>query len=400
MTEKINQSDQKIWTFSFAVLILIAILVSMCVSVIIPAMPIIMRNGGFSYSFITYTFVMLIVGRFISSNMTGIVLDRYLPHKILFYAFILHTITMCCFAFVRSEYVFVILRFMEGVFEGIVSVVLQVMVIALSKPENRGRKMGIFSSAYGIGFIIGPVIGGIALQIFGASGVFLAVAALMLVGLIGLVMAYKTLAKDILIIPAQKRSFNLEFLRHIPLYSGAILQRGLFVSLAILLPLFLFDFYKLQSYQIGLYFMASAIITSILMPITGRLADKPYRDLIVIYSILVMGFSIIGFGFATNEVVFTCLYLIETIAFSFMVPAAMKIFGDSVDKHPHRGQIVGTASSSREILNIILVFCLIPIYKYNFNLPWIILGIMSVFMVLPYVVHKRRASAIVFAQED
>lgn len=394
MTEEIKNEKDKIWTFAFAVLIFIAILFSMCVSVIIPAMPIIMKNGGFSYSFITYTFVGLIIGRFISSNMAGSFLDRNLPHKILLYTFVLHMITMCSFAFVHSEGIFIVLRFMEGIFEGIVAVVLQVMVIALSKPENRGRKMGIFSSAYGIGFIIGPAIGGTALQLAGPKGVFLSVAMLLLIGLIGLGMVYKSLAREVTITPAPKRSFNLEFLKYIPLYSGAILQRGMFVSLSILLPLFLVDFFKLQPYQIGFYFTASAIITSILMPITGKFADKPYKHWIVILSILTMGFSIIGLGLAKNQVLFTCLYLLETIAFSFMVPASMKIFGDSVDKHPHRGQIIGAASSSREILNIILIFCLVPIYKYNFSLPWIILGVLSILMVLPYINEKKRNATV------
>jgi len=387
---ELKSNDLKIWTFSFSALIFIAVLVSMCVSVIIPAMPIIMKQENFSYSFITYTFVGLIVGRFISSNMVGLLLDKHLPHKILVCAFVLHTITMCIFAFVRSEIVFVFLRFLEGIFEGVVAVTLQIMVIALSKTENRGRKMGIFSSSYGLGFIIGPAIGGTVLQLAGPKGVFLSVAILMVLGLIWLGLIYNALAKDMTVPVPAKKSFDLEFLKYLPLYGGAILQRGLFVSFSILLPLFLVDYFKLQPYQVGFYFTSSAIITTILMPLTGRLADEAYRTRIVVSAILVMGLSIIGFGLVTNQKLFTLLFLIETTAFSFMVPASMKIFGDQVDKHPRRGQIIGTTSSSREILNVILIFCLVPLYQYKVRLPWIILGFSSLLLAIPYLYAGRQ----------
>lgn len=390
MKENNNSIKSEIWTFSFAALIFTAVLVSMCVSVIIPAMPIIMKQGGFSYSFITYTFVGLIIGRFISSNFAGWFLDRHLPQKILFATFLLHTVTMCCFAFVKSQDIFVLLRFLEGIFEGIVAVVLQVMVIALSTPSNRGRKMGIFSSSYGLGFILGPSVGGAALQWAGPKGVFLTVAILMLLGLVWLGIVYRSLAKDLTMPPSSKRSFNLEFLKFLPLYGGAILQRGLFVSLSILLPLYLVDVFKLQPYQVGFYFTASAIITTILMPLTGRLADEVYRTRIVVVSMFVMGISILGFGLVSSRALFTGLFLLETTAFSFMVPASMKIFGDQVDKHPHRGQIVGAASSSREILNVVLIFCLVPLYKHQASIPWIALGVMSMLLAIPYMTSGKR----------
>lgn len=391
---KAASSKEPVWSFSFAALIFISTLVTMSVSVIIPAMPIIMKLSGFSYSFITYTFVGLIIGRFISSNQVGSLMDRHMPHKILLFTFFLHMITMCSFAFVTSEWLFILLRFLEGVFEGVSSVVLQVMVIALSKPENRGRKMGIFASSFGVGFIIGPAIGGFALQLGGPKAVFFSVAVLMLFGFLWLLAVYQVLAAQITLQAAAKRSFDLGFLKFLPLYSGAILQRALYVALSILLPMYLVDRFHLSPYQVGFYFTGSAVITTILMPITGRLADQGDRLRIVIGSIAAMGLSVMAFALLDNKYTFTIMYVIETIAFSFMVPAAMKVFGDHVDSHPRRGQIVGAASSSRELVNIVLICCVVPMYKYEQRLPWIVLGGLSLLLTLPYISALKRQSLV------
>ncbi len=382
-----------IWTPSFSALIFIAVLVSMCVSIIIPTIPLIMKEKSFSYDFITYAFVSLIIGRFIASNTAGYALVRYQPHKILLIGFLLHIITMYSFTLVDSQEVFTGLRFLEGIFEGIVSVCLQTILITISTKEDRGRKMGYFFSAYGIGFILGPAVGGIALTWEGINSVFISVVILMIIGLIWLLFIYKTLLNASAINTRKPPKFNLDFVHYLPFYSGAILQRGLYVALSLLLPLFLLENYNLPAYQIGFYFTTSAIITSVLMSFAGHCADKKRSKLIAMVSMTVMGLSIIGFSLSSsNQIIFTILFIIETIAFSFMVPSTMKIFGNKVENHPQKEQIIGTSSSSREILNVILIFTLVPIYKYSNSLPWLLLGLMCLILMLPYLFDKDNST--------
>lgn len=378
------EPQKSIWSFSFAALIFIAVIINMGVSVIVPAMPIIMKTHGFTDFFLTSAFLALLVGRFITSNVVGFLLVKRSPITLLIAAFTLQALTMAAFVAVESEVWFVVLRFLEGVFEGIVSVTLQVMVISLSTPVDRGRKMGVFQSSYGIGFILGPALGGFALQLVGPQGVFIVTAALMMIGLVWLLSATRALKRDMVVPPQSEPKFTLEFVKFLPFYSGAIIQRGMYVALSMLLPLFLIDKFMLPPYQVGLYFTGSAVLTSILMPIGGKVADSPLRSRTIVLSILAMGCSIVGFGFASSQPAFTVLYVVETIAFSFMVPSAMKVFGDAVQQHPQRAQIVGTASSSRELLNIAMVFGLIPLYKAGPALPWILLGVLTVSLSIPY----------------
>lgn len=380
------KTTNSIWSPSFAALIFIAIIINIGVSAIIPAMPLIMMQGGLGGQFLSGSFIGLLIGRLISSNFTGMLLVKRSPTTLLLLAFALHALTMCLFLMVwHNPFAFMALRFLEGVFEGIVSVTLQLLIIALSTDVDRGRKMGIFQSSYGLGFILGPALGGMLLQFGGADAVFGVTAGVMVIGLIWLLAVRKTISSAMSQTPPSKPSFNLEFLRYLPYYGGAILQRGLFVALSLLLPLFLVDRFHLEPYQVGLYFTTSAVITTCMMPIGGRVADSSAWRLHIIWlAMLAMGLSIVGFALAPNQSVFTVCFLVETVAFSFMVPASMRVFGDRISAHPQRSQIVGAASSSRELLNIAMVLGLVPLYYVTPALPWALLGVASMLLGLPY----------------
>ena len=56
--------------------------------------------------------------------------------------------------------------------------VAQAYVADISKPEERSKRMGLIGMAFGLGFIFGPVIGGISLKCFGATAPGWAAAAL------------------------------------------------------------------------------------------------------------------------------------------------------------------------------------------------------------------------------
>lgn len=378
------KTTNSIWSPSFVALIFIAIIINIGVSAIIPVMPLIMKQGGLGGQFLSGSFIGLLIGRLISSNFTGMLLVKRSPTTLLLLAFALHTLTMCLFLVWRDPFAFITLRFLEGVFEGIVSVTLQLLIISLSTDIDRGRKMGIFQSSYGLGFILGPAMGGVLLQFGGASTVFGMTAGIMVIGLIWLLAVRKTISGAMSQTPPSKPRFNLEFLRYLPYYAGAILQRGLFVALSLLLPLFLVDRFHLEPYQVGLYFTTSAVITTCLMPVGGRVADSAWRLHIIWLAMLTMGLSIVGFALAPNLSIFSTCFLVETVAFSFMVPATMRVFGDRISTHPQRGQIVGAASSSRELLNIAMVLGLVPLYYIAPTLPWVLLGAASLLLGLPY----------------
>jgi len=354
-------------------------------SSVIPVMPIIMKEYGAGAGFLTASFVGLLVGRLVASIFTGYVLLRIKAYQLLFLAFILHIITMFLLIHAENGLQFCALRFMEGIFEGMASVILQDIVVGLSEPEDRGVKMGYMQAAFGIGFIVGPLATSIAMFKFGATGVFGLVIIFMIICTIWLSIIYKELSVDIKSHPPQRIVFDLEFIKYLPYYCGPIMQRVLFVSFAILLPLFLVDSFQLLPHQVAYFYLGSAIMTSVTLPISGRLAKKSYCTKLVFGAMALMGVTIIGMGFSKSIYMFIFVYALETIGFILMAPNAMKIFADHVSDHPRRSEIIGTSSSFREVANIVVVLTIVPLYEYSWIAPWLVLGIACIIFGLPYI---------------
>lgn len=98
----------------------------------------------------------------------------------------------------------------------------------ISTPEKRSQNFGLIGAAFGLGFIIGPVIGGIAGAEFGPRAPFLVAAALSLLNVIyGFFVLPESLEKD------KRRDFNwkranpigsLMNLRKYPVVSGLVVS--------------------------------------------------------------------------------------------------------------------------------------------------------------------------------
>jgi MFS family permease len=377
-------STRRIWTFSFTGYIFMTVVICAAVSAIIPVMPNIMRDYDVGPGFLTAAFVSLLIGRFIASIFSGYVLLRIKAHQLLFIGFVLHATTMFLLMHADNGLEFTVLRFVEGIFEGIVSVVLQDIVIALSKPEDRGIKMGYMQSAYAVGFIAGPLATSMSMQWFGVPGVFGLVIAFMLISIVWLMLIYKELSANMISHPPQPISFDLEFIKYLPHYGGPILQRVLVVSFSLLLPLFLVDAFQLAAHQVAYFYLGSALITAVAMPLSGRLSKNSFCGEIVFGAMALMGLAIVGMGLSTSTMQFVLFYGLEIVGFVMMAPNAMKIFADKVADHKRRSEIVGTSSSFREAANMIVILTLVPLYEYSKTAPWLMLGAVSLLLAFPY----------------
>ncbi|OAD23928.1 Major facilitator superfamily MFS-1 [Candidatus Thiomargarita nelsonii] len=173
-------------------------------------------------------------------------------------------------------------------------------------------------------------------------------------------------------------------MRLLPYYSPSILRRALFFSFMMVLPLYLHEELGVSFTSVALYFTISAVITATLMPLTGHLADKVSSGRIILYTLLAMGALIASFGLTQDIMVFTVLFVLETIAFAIMLPAGMKFFADIVQEHPQRGSILGLFGSVTEIFTLFLAVTIFPLYAVNSTLTWFALGAMCIIAVLPF----------------
>ena len=381
--------DKKIWTEDFLGLIFLAVICNMGVSLLIPIIPLLMKSYGFSTQQMSAVFFAQVLARFLSANIAGYLLTRINSYKVLWGALGIYIPVMACFPFVRTFPPFVILRACEGIFEGLGIVSINNLVISLSTKDDRGPKMGYFTAAFGLGFILGPPFGAFAYGVAKQFGLFWSTGSLAMIGFIWLIFKHRLFSHVCEIDPSKTpknifQSYDKTFIRILPFYSPLVLRRVLLLSFAILLPLYLNEIYNLPATKIAFYFTGSAIITTSLMPFTGKILNGTLCKWKVIVALLVMGFCVLGFGFVSNPISFTILYIIETVAFSFLIPGVMKLFGDIIEAHPKRGQILGAGTGLAELSAVFVPITVLPLYKINYMLPWILLSSLALSASIPF----------------
>lgn len=113
--------------------------------------------------------------QFIFSPILGRLSDQYGRRTILLTSLLGTVIGYLLFAFQRSLGMLFLARIVPGICGGNISTA-QAVIADVTKPEERAKGMGLVGAAFGLGFIFGPAIGGLAIKHLGetAPGLFAA----------------------------------------------------------------------------------------------------------------------------------------------------------------------------------------------------------------------------------
>jgi len=129
------------------------------------------------------------IAQFIAGPFLGRWSDRYGRVPVLIISQIGTVISFLMIAVSPSIGILVVSRILDGVTGGNI-LVAQAYVIDITPRERRTQALGLIFAVFGIGFIIGPSLGGALAAVIGQQGVFLTAA---LVALIPAIMTYFTL---------------------------------------------------------------------------------------------------------------------------------------------------------------------------------------------------------------
>jgi MFS transporter, DHA1 family, tetracycline resistance protein len=113
--------------------------------------------------------------QFISAPIMGRFSDHYGRKPILLLSMAGTVMGYILFGFQNTLLLLFVARAVNGIAGGNVATA-QAVIADVTKPEERARGMGLIGAAFGLGFIFGPAIGGVANQYFGqrAPGFFAA----------------------------------------------------------------------------------------------------------------------------------------------------------------------------------------------------------------------------------
>jgi DHA1 family tetracycline resistance protein-like MFS transporter len=132
--------------------------------------------GGLGYGAIIGVFSLM---QFVATALLGKLSDRIGRRPVLLTTMIINAAGYTLFAFAGSYWILFLSRVVSGFAGGNISAA-QAYIADITTPAERSRGMGMVGAAFGIGFSLGPAIGGFSAHYLGSSGPGLVAVALSL----------------------------------------------------------------------------------------------------------------------------------------------------------------------------------------------------------------------------
>lgn len=238
------------------------------------------------------------VMQFIFSPILGRLSDRYGRKPILLLSIFFSGISFVLFAIANSLLMLFISRFVAGM--ATESAIARAYIADVTTEEERTGGIGKVGAAFGAGFIVGPVIGGLT-SVYGFSAPGFTAAALTLLNFL-LVLLFLPQSPYRKSSEYEKEREGLNYLKTLKLglrkqKIGLVLAITFMVILAfsaipVILPLLGIDFFGFQEVEMSYFFMYIGVVQIILQGfLIGRLTDKLGDELMI-----VLGTASLTFG--------------------------------------------------------------------------------------------------------
>ena len=365
----------------FFIVILLNIILSTCISIVIPVMPVLLQGYNFASSGLSFPFFAIVLGRVLSRTFCVNIVGKFQYKIAIIFAFVLYVLVFTAYVFIRQPWALVLLRLFEGLVEGLVILALTDIVIMLSHNKKRGFYMGIFGASFGIGAIVGSFYSGFVLGKFGMNGIFVSNIVLSLCGV-----CLSQCLREYYLAKEEKLKITKELFSTISLYSASILRRVYFFAFTIFLPIYCVQILQMDLKSVANVFGVMACILVFFGPLGGRIADKMNVNKIVVLCIGVMSFCSLMLFLGFNFNVFFGLML---VFFGITMPVNMKLFCDVIEGHPNRTQVLGIASSIAEVLMLFVAVCVPFFMSFGVQFAWLFLAVCGVFAIIPYISKKQ-----------
>jgi len=261
---------------------------------------------------------------FIFAPILGELSDVYGRKKLLLTGVIVLAVAQTFFGFgvlVASLPLLLISRLIAGL-AGANFSIAQAAISDVSLPHERAKNFGLIGAAFGIGFILGPILGGTIASVSGSGAVPFFVAGAL--GLINATILFTFLPETRTAAPAEKRKFTItRGVRNIaaalrdkqasPLYISSFLYQSGFTFFTTFIGILLATRFSFTEAMVGIFFGVVGVwvvITQTL--ILGRLTKKYNERKIIRFSMLLLATGILLYAFIPNPILlYLCIPLIS-----------------------------------------------------------------------------------------
>lgn len=283
-----------------------------------------------------------------------------------------------------NPWYFIVLRFIEGAAGGAVAPAANAYVIDTVPAKERGVAFGWLGSAFSAGFMLGPAVGGFMVDALGYESPFIFGGVTILATALFLAIKMRNIKPgETPPLPAEEASTGAQKVRRqvpqrlfVPALIGALVLTiasgfgdGLFISIW---TLWLNDLHASNSY-IGFTFITFSLPLMLLMPSTGKMADK-YRlaPLIAIPGAMI-SFVYFTYGVTENLFIIAAIGLLEGTFIAIMIPA-LSAYVANLSPDNARGRLQGIISTTRTLAGFASAMLVTFLYSIDSTYPFFMLA--------------------------
>lgn len=364
------------------------------VGAIVPVRAIYARDAGATMVELGMMASGFLLGQFLFQLPGGWLSDR-IGRKPLLVAGVA-TVGIMSFLFLLNDspWYFIALRFIEGAAAGAIIPAANAYVIDSVPAKERGSAFGWVGSANSAGFMLGPAIGGVMGDWFGYSAPFIfgGVASVLTAAFLWAKMTNPKPGTEPLpaepdgaaVVEVGKFERRVPSRLFVPAMAGAIALAiasgfgdGLFISIW---TLWLDDLNASTAF-IGLTFITFSLPLMVMMPFTGKMADKYRLAPLIFVPGMLISTVYFTYGFTTDLILIAVLGFFEGAMIALMDPA-MRAFTANLSPDNARGRVQGVISTARTIAGFSSSMIVAVLYGINMGYPFYMLTGTQIVLVL------------------
>ncbi len=298
--------------------------------------------------------------QFFAAPLLGKLSDRYGRRPVLLVSILGSALGYFLFGVGGALWVLFLSRLIDGFTAGNASTA-SAYIADVTPPQDRARNFGFIGMAYGLGFILGPALGGLLSQISLNAPAYAAG----VLSLLSAVVGYFILPESLPLERREKSSLQwsdlnpfgsvFEMLRR-PTVGGLLLAQCLFFFVFngnnTMLPVFMIDKFAVQAWQIALLFAVGGITMAVMQgglvgPLVKRFGEKP----LAVNSLLFQALAAVGM---VSLPVFWMQYpmaVLNSLGTGLIWPTFGALLANSVS-HDEQGKVSGVGTALGSLMSV------------------------------------------------